>query len=100
MPDFPPLLSKWYSGYYNVSSSRQLHYVFVESLNEPSKDPILVWFAGGPGGSSMLDLIYGLGPYILNETDHANYNPNSFTNKSNVIYVDNPAGVGYSYAGK
>ena len=102
MPDFPPLLSKWYSGLYNVSSTRQLHYVFVESQNDPKTDPIIVWFAGGPGGSSMIDLIYGIGPMFAGQNFDANatVNPYSLTNRSSVIYVDNPAGVGYSYAGK
>jgi carboxypeptidase C (cathepsin A) len=102
MPDLPPLLSKWYSGYYNVSSTRQLHYVFVESLRDPAHDPIMVWFAGGPGGSSMLDLLVGLGPYTIGADfrQNATYNPYAATNTTNVLYLDNPAGVGYSYAGR
>jgi len=54
LPSAPPLLSKWYSGYFSVAKTRQLHYVFVESQNNVSTDPVMVWFAGGPGFSSML----------------------------------------------
>jgi carboxypeptidase C (cathepsin A) len=103
LPDLPPLLSRWYSGQYNVSSSRQLHYVFVESHHEPEKAPIIVWFGGGPGGSTMTDLLAGIGPFSVDPVTKAGdaaYNPDSLTNKSSVIYLDNPAGVGFSYVSK
>jgi carboxypeptidase C (cathepsin A) len=44
-----------YSGYLNIEgTTKMLHYMFVESQNDPSTDPVLIWFNGGPGCSSML----------------------------------------------
>ena len=44
-----------YSGYLNIEgTTKMLHYMFVESQNDPSSDPVLIWFNGGPGCSSML----------------------------------------------
>jgi len=44
-----------YSGYLDTTSdSKKLHYVFVESRNDPANDPVLIWFNGGPGCSSLL----------------------------------------------
>lgn len=43
-----------YSGYLNVSSAKALHYLFVESQSDPLTDPVIIWFNGGPGCSSML----------------------------------------------
>lgn len=60
----------------------------------------MVWFAGGPGGSSMLDLFIGLGPFKVDADLNITYNPYSFTNRSSVLYIDNPAGVGYSYVSR
>lgn len=43
-----------YSGYLEVNSAKALHYMFIESQNAPSTDPVVIWFNGGPGCSSML----------------------------------------------
>lgn len=44
-----------YSGYLDIKdTTKMLHYMFVESQSDPANDPILVWFNGGPGCSSML----------------------------------------------
>jgi carboxypeptidase C (cathepsin A) len=44
-----------YSGYVDVgTNSNSLHYVFVESQKSPTTDPVVIWFNGGPGCSSML----------------------------------------------
>ena len=65
MPDLPSLTTKWYSGFYNVSRTRNLHYVMVEAEQNSKDAPLMFWFAGGPGGSSMLDLFFGLGPFVI-----------------------------------
>ncbi|KAI1731449.1 serine carboxypeptidase domain-containing protein [Ditylenchus destructor] len=42
-----------YSGYLNVSTTRRLHYWFVESQLNPANDPVFFWFNGGPYCSSL-----------------------------------------------
>ena len=47
-----------YSGYLEVSDEKKLHYLFIQSVNDNTtskiSDPVLIWFNGGPGCSSLL----------------------------------------------
>ena len=48
---------KWYSGYLDASVNKSLHYIYLDSQNNPDTDPLLIWFNGGPGSSSLLGFI-------------------------------------------
>lgn len=75
-----------------------MHYFFFPSQSSPSNDPILIWFNGGPGCSSLLGALYEHGPFILNDAFGALINNKwSWNKKANVLYIESPAQVGYSY---
>lgn len=97
IPDAGPLQSNWYSGYYNATATKQLHYVFVESENQPSTDPLIVWFAGGPGCSSYSGLFIENGPMIF-ENGFLIRNPYPWTTNASLLYIESPAGIGHTYA--
>ena len=90
---------EFYSGYLNITGKqRYLHYVFVESQNCPETDPLVIWFNGGPGCSSMLGFAQENGPYVMPDGDPNFYkNPHSWNTNASVLYIESPAGVGYSY---
>nr|CAD2141335.1 unnamed protein product [Meloidogyne enterolobii] len=88
-----------YSGYLQVSNYHFLHYWFVESQNDPENDPIIFWFNGGPGCSSMDGLLKEMGPYLVNPDGRSlRLNKYSWNKNASVVYIESPVGVGYSYS--
>eukprot|EP01094_Clydonella_sp_ATCC50884_P001464 TRINITY_DN11090_c0_g1_i2.p1 TRINITY_DN11090_c0_g1~~TRINITY_DN11090_c0_g1_i2.p1 ORF type:complete len:471 (+),score=135.73 TRINITY_DN11090_c0_g1_i2:39-1415(+) len=109
MPNFDaPVPFDQYAGYITVdqSAGRALYYWFVESQRSPSSDPVVLWLNGGPGCSSLDGFFYEHGPFHFDreldpndpEAEQLHMNPFSWNNVSNVIYLEAPAGVGFSYS--
>lgn len=88
-----------FSGYLTVSATKELHYILVESQDRWNKDPILVWMNGGPGCSSMLGMFMENGPCVFDDGNYTIFdNPYPWNNRTNVLFIEAPAGVGYSFA--
>jgi cathepsin A (carboxypeptidase C) len=91
---------QWKTGFVTVDDhSDDLFYWFFESRNAPETDPIVMWLTGGPGCASEVALFYENGPYQFNEDGTLRQNPNSWNNISNLLYVDQPIGTGFSHGG-
>jgi len=98
------LPQRHYSGFVasDAAESVYLHYWFVEAATNPKTAPVLVWLNGGPGCSSLDGLLSELGPLHFNgETSNGVPslidNPYAWSNVANVIFLESPAGVGFSY---
>lgn len=113
--------SKSLSGYMDISGSKydandenkHLFYWFFEKRanshlgnNESKKSeevkesdiPIILWLTGGPGCSSTLALLFENGPCQVSEDGlSTTINPYSWTEAAHVLWLDQPAGVGFSY---
>ena len=100
LPDAPAFPTNTYSGYLPVTETKSLHYVFAESMNDPVNDPIVIWFNGGPGCSSMLGFMQENGPVVIDDgEDFIKTNPYPWNTAANMLWIESPAGVGYSVAG-
>ncbi|XP_042066755.1 serine carboxypeptidase II-2-like isoform X2 [Salvia splendens] len=91
-----------YAGYITVNeeSGRDLLYWFFEAEEDPSSKPIVLWLNGGPGCSS---IAYGLaeeiGPLHIEKDGKTLYlNRYSWNKVANILFVDSPVGVGFSYS--
>ncbi|GAU33286.1 hypothetical protein TSUD_279600 [Trifolium subterraneum] len=91
-----------YSGYITVNEDvgRTLFYWFIEADHiDPSSKPLLLWLNGGPGCSS---IAYGeaeeIGPFHINSDGTLYLNPYSWNQVANILYIDSPVGVGFSYS--
>ncbi|KAI0945689.1 hypothetical protein AcW1_001851 [Taiwanofungus camphoratus] len=86
------------SGYGDIASNESIWFWFFEARNNPDTAPLTIWLNGGPGSSSMVGLFQEHGPCrITNDSSSVTLNPNSWNEVSNIIYIDQPVGVGFSY---
>ncbi|KAK9913003.1 hypothetical protein M0R45_036830 [Rubus argutus] len=106
LPGQPKVKFNQYGGYVTVDkkAGRALFYYFAEADNQRDKDslPLLLWLNGGPGCSS---LAYGamleLGPFRIHSDGKTLYrNRFSWNYAANVLFLESPAGVGFSYSNR
>jgi carboxypeptidase C (cathepsin A) len=105
----------------NETRGANIFYYFIPCEEDPSTKPVVVWFQGGGGasppwgnqsgpfafggfaggGPSTFGLFNELGPYLTPNQDNGSWalkpNPNSWTKVANMLFLDQPVGVGYSY---
>lgn len=75
-----------------------MHYFFFPSQGNSSTDPVLFWFNGGPGCSSLLGALYEHGPFLVNDAfGMLMNNKYSWNKKASVVYIESPSEVGFSY---
>lgn len=88
--------TQW-TGTINVSKGHDIFYWYFDSRNDPENDPIIIWMSGGPGASSLGTLFTGMGPCRLKaDANHATPNPWSWNNNASILFIDQPAGTGFS----
>ncbi|KAI6128411.1 Alpha/Beta hydrolase protein [Pisolithus croceorrhizus] len=92
-----------YTGYLDIDGgAKHLFFYFFESRRDPANDDVVMWINGGPGCTSSIGLLSELGPCSIdmtgNSSNGTNWNPYSWNNEANIFSLDQPVGVGYSYA--
>ncbi|KAI3715962.1 hypothetical protein L6452_22959 [Arctium lappa] len=101
--DLPFTLETGYIGI-GESDDVQFFYYFIESEGNPKDDPLILWLTGGPGCSALSGLLYEIGPLTINyenstlEKAILEIKPHSWTKVASIIFLDQPAGSGFSYA--
>lgn len=86
------------SGYADLTSNQHMWFWFFGARNNPDNAPLTIWLNGGPGSSSMLGLFQEHGPCLINnDSSTIRLNPQSWNQNTNIMYIDQPIGVGFSY---
>ncbi|EFH61052.1 predicted protein [Arabidopsis lyrata subsp. lyrata] len=73
-----------------------MFYFFFESRNKKDA-PVVIWLTGGPGCSSELAMFYENGPFKITSNMSLAWNEYGWDQVSNLLYVDQPVGTGFSY---
>ncbi|TPX58534.1 hypothetical protein PhCBS80983_g03094 [Powellomyces hirtus] len=91
---------KMHSGLLPTSDTKQ-HMLFFwliqAKVNQP-RDKLVIWLNGGPGCSSMDGMLLENGPFKITDKGKVKVNPDSWVHNANMLYVDQPAGTGFSIA--
>ncbi|KAJ1384073.1 Serine carboxypeptidase, serine active site [Sesbania bispinosa] len=88
-----------HAGYYSLPHSKaaRMFYFFFESRNSKD-DPVVIWLTGGPGCSSAIALFYENGPFKIASDLSLVWNDYGWDKASNILFVDQPIGTGFSYS--
>ncbi|KAL3624051.1 Serine carboxypeptidase-like 25 [Castilleja foliolosa] len=104
LPGQPKVGFQQFSGYVTVNevAGRALFYWLTEAEQSPLSKPLVVWLNGGPGCSSVA---YGaseeIGPFRINKNLSGLYvNKFSWNKLGNLLFLETPAGVGFSYSNR
>ncbi|XP_031335120.1 venom serine carboxypeptidase-like [Photinus pyralis] len=87
-----------YSGYLLTDSSHKtkLFYWFFPAKVNKNTAPIILCLQGGPKTSNLKMLFFENGPFKIVDQDNVAIRDNSWIEHSSLLYIDSPAGVGYS----
>lgn len=103
-----------YAGFVNLAPDVHSFFWFFESRRDPANDDITLWLNGlvmffrvlfpsllttcsGPGSDSLIGLFQELGPCNVTENLTTALNPHAWNEVSNMLFLSQPVGVGFSY---
>ncbi|KAL3634734.1 hypothetical protein CASFOL_021788 [Castilleja foliolosa] len=102
LPGQPNVNFQQYSGYITVDEKqeRSYFYYFVMAETNSASKPLVLWLNGGPGCSSLGHGAFGEnGPFRPTAQEGILVRNNYSWNKvANMLYLESPAGVGFSYS--
>jgi len=87
----------FYSGYLSASPVKYFHYIFNEADFNPESKPLVLWLNGGPGCSSLEGWASENGPMKIGKDGKFKMNEYSWHLVANMLYIESPGNVGFSY---
>ncbi|RDW58028.1 putative carboxypeptidase Y [Coleophoma cylindrospora] len=101
IPDVDFYVGESYAGLMPITKKKnetdEFYFWFFPSENPQAEDEILIWLNGGPGCSSLEGFLQENGPFLWQYGTYKPVkNPWSWTNLTNVVWVEQPIGTGFS----
>ena len=87
LPDYS-YKGRLYSGYLSASPVKQFHYMFNIAHEDPDHKPLVLWFNGGPGCSSLDGWSSEHGPMQMDEEGNFQLNEYSWNRAANMLYIE------------
>ncbi|KAI5678393.1 hypothetical protein M9H77_09343 [Catharanthus roseus] len=103
LPEQPKVGFEHFAGYIKVrpQDDKALFYWFFEAEDGVSQKPLVLWLNGGPGCSSVaFGAAQELGPFLVQNNSKIVLNEFSWNKAANVLFLESPVGVGFSYTNK
>uniref|UniRef100_A0A7N2M1P0 Carboxypeptidase n=1 Tax=Quercus lobata TaxID=97700 RepID=A0A7N2M1P0_QUELO len=100
LPGQPQVSFQQFAGYITVDEkqNRALFYYFFEAESQPASKPLVLWLDGGPGCSSVgAGALLEHGPFKV-RGDNLVRNEYNWNKEANMLYLESPAGVGFSFS--
>ncbi|KAJ6551779.1 Alpha/Beta hydrolase protein [Mycena capillaripes] len=97
--DGPAISHSGYIGLKGDSDAKpkRLFFWYFEAEHDAESAPIIVTIGGGPGTSGMMNPMWAQGPCLSAENGTTIPNPHRWTEHFNLLALDHPVGVGFSY---
>lgn len=90
-----------FSGHLKLYEENNTHYFFMkyndQNREAEAENRVIFWLNGGPGCSSMDGAFSEIGPLRLNDKEEVIYNEGSWHKRGSLVFVDQPAGTGFSF---
>ena len=88
-----------FSGYILLpNTQKHIHYWLVEAEESPETKPLTFWTNGGPGCSGLIGFLTEQGPFRPTQDGQILMNPYAWNKISNMVFLEQPVGVGFSYS--
>lgn len=98
-PTIPFKTKNSWAGNMPISNNKNDTYYFWlwgKDDAKPNKD-VVIWIHGGPTCSSLIAMLTQSGPFVYPSLDARPHpNPHSWTKTANMLYVEQPIGVGFT----
>lgn len=103
IPGWPsPIPFDVYAGYLDIpNAARSLFYIMTMSQHDPANAPVVLWLNGGPACSSLMGFASEVGPFVFEDGQsqvNGTLNPYAWNKRANLVFLESPAGVGFSQA--